>query len=847
MTINITPMTDEEWTKIPTDKESGYGAVQTSQGNLPLKKMEIHSTIVGLSATTNILQCFKNNFRNALEVTYIFPLPPGGAVQNLRIKIAGREIIGQLKERGEARAEYAQAISDGHRASIVEEERPDIFTLRAGNIAPGETMEVIFDLVELLPLSDSEVTFRFPLVVAPKYIPGAPLDGENVGKGVSPDTDIVPDGSRISPPTLLPGRTNHVELSIALTVEGGGFSLRHFKSSLPTKVSTEGGLVKIEVIPGERLNRDFILRFDLGKDDIKTQLLVSPDEKGEGGTFALTLVPPAASDSVPRDVVFVLDRSGSMGGWKMVAARRAIGRMVDSLTDKDRFSVLAFDTSIEHFLGDDLLIDATNRNRFRAVEWLAKIDSRGGTEILAPLEGATLMLNERNMKVFEGRLKTIVLVTDGQVGNESEIITRMTNTIADIRLHTIGIDEAVSAAFLQGLAKVGNGVCELVESEDRLDDAMDRIHRNIGSAALTDIDLSFEGLEVDKKSLPTRFPDAYEGIATLILGRFTKHNNPSLELVGKNAKGEAMKLKIKGKVHRSAALGAIWARRHIRKLDDQYAANMWDGNQDDIEKEMIETSIKFGILSRFTAFVAVDRDAKIDTNSQIKVVQPVESPAGWVGSANMPVPMSPAPSRRASSFGAGAPPAPQSVGAPGTRARLSKKRAVPASAPMDYMAMEPVAMSMDKGMMTLEEGYFIENLTRIQILAAWLFEALSNQVYDFDAGVEKFDHVNLGILHDVLERALDEDPSVQFASMNEFLRTLLDQKKVSYFFDKPVSLKTLFEGSDVDAKVAAMYYLAGTPLDQISDSEFSKENIWFKGKEVSFGAPVEKKKPFWKR
>src|SRR5260370_26651103 len=329
----------------------------TEKGPLPLKALDVKARVTSLIAEVAVRQTFVNTHSEPLEATYIFPLPDRAAVTRFRLEVAGRIVEGQLKERGAARKEYDRAIQEGRRAAITEEERPGVFTMRVGNLPPGEAATVHLTLAGPLPYADGEATFRFPLVVAPRYIPGAPLPGPSVGDGVAPDTDAVPDASRISPPVLLPGFPNPVRLSLAVEFpELGPASdrdpapARDFRASLHTVQEDEGTRGPRFILqPGERLDRDFVLRFRLAGAQIRTSLAVQPDDTGDEETFALTLVPPASRKGAikPRDVIFVLDRSGSMGGWKMVAARRALARMVESLTDPGPFRGFAFDGLIE--------------------------------------------------------------------------------------------------------------------------------------------------------------------------------------------------------------------------------------------------------------------------------------------------------------------------------------------------------------------------------------------------------------------------------------------------------------------------------------------------------------------
>src|SRR5690606_22892507 len=192
----------------PSDEEAGFGSLRTERGNLPLKQLQVSAKLAGLVAETRVRQTFVNTLGVPLEATYVFPLPDRAAVSSFRLEVGERVVEGVLRERGAARREYDAALASGHRAAIAEEERPGVFTLRVGNLMPGEEASVHLVLEGPLPYEAGELTYRFPLVVAPRYIPGAPLDGPQVGDGTALDTDAVPDASRISPPVLLPGFPN---------------------------------------------------------------------------------------------------------------------------------------------------------------------------------------------------------------------------------------------------------------------------------------------------------------------------------------------------------------------------------------------------------------------------------------------------------------------------------------------------------------------------------------------------------------------------------------------------------------------------------------------------------------
>jgi Ca-activated chloride channel family protein len=621
MTVSVQPMGPTELGRIRILPDAGVGTLRTDRGNLPLDRLDVRTTITGLTARTVLTTEFVNAHDTALEATYVFPLPDRAAVTGMTMTADGRTVEAELQERAAARAAYDRAVTAGQRASIAEQDRPDVFTMRVGNIVAGERVSVELRLVGPLPYEDGAATFRFPLVVAPRYVPGTPRPGPAAGDGRLPDTDAVPDASRISPPVLLPGFPNPLHLSVDVHLDPAGLTLGDVRSSLHTVTGADGHL---SIAPGEKADRDFILR--LGYAPGSSAAVAVPDaddDDREQGTYQVTVVPPvAAGGTRPKDVVLLLDRSGSMGGWKMVAARRAAARVVDTLTTDDRFAVLTFDHQIER--PDDLgsgLMEASDRHRFRAVEHLSRADARGATEMLAPLhEGLTLLAASA-----ADRDRVLVLVTDGQVGNEDQILQDVTPLIGSTRLHTVGIDRAVNAGFLGRLAALGAGRCELVESEDRLDEAMEHIHRRIGSPVVTGLVLSADGLTLlDDTRSPGRLPGLYPGVPLVLAGRYAGAVAGTVTVTGRTRDDEAYTATVPVQQREEAAVTAQWARALLRDLEDRYAA----GDRS-LEPAIVAMSLRFGVLCRFTAYVAVDSRVVNEDGETRRVTQPVELPSGW--------------------------------------------------------------------------------------------------------------------------------------------------------------------------------------------------------------------------
>lgn len=607
---------------------SRVALLETSDGPLPLQAVSVRTVIDGLIATTHYTQRFVNPTNGHVEVTYVFPLPPRAAVTELVATLGTRRIEGIIKERQAARQDYATALAQSQRAALVETDRPDVFSSRIGNLAPGETAIIELTVTGPLAVEDSEATFRFPLLVAPRYVTGTPLDAEPSGSGLAPDTDAVPDASRLNPPRLTESPPTP-ELTFVVDVHYPGLDRASLTTSHSMRVRASGQRLILTMSKGARMDRDALVRFSLPRELTMNAVVLDDPDSNATGTWSLTVVAPPHESSRPRDVVCLLDRSGSMGGWKMAAARRATARLIDSLTAADRFCVVAFDDAMEAFRPEESLdqstfslTPATDRHRFGAVTWLSQVHARGGTEMATPVVGALDLLAGS-----PDRERVVILVTDGQIAAEAHLLASIESRLGATRFCVVGIDSAPNASLLERLGRYSNGFVALVESEDRLDVALRTLHRRVGRPDLLSVHVELDGAEMLDTTAPSRPLDVFAGVPCVVSGRFSRPGTaiPSLRVRAERADGSAsLDQLVVPSVSRERGVKDVWARALVADLEDLYDAR----GRDDVRERIIQVSTDTGVLSRFTAFVAVDRETQEITSTE-EITQPVDTPAGW--------------------------------------------------------------------------------------------------------------------------------------------------------------------------------------------------------------------------
>ncbi|MBX9669053.1 MAG: VIT and VWA domain-containing protein [Candidatus Obscuribacterales bacterium] len=631
--------------------ERRLGSLRAAQGtktlNLPLHSVDVNARAVGRVVEVTISQVFRNPYKEHLEAEYIFPMSGCASVNSFKMHVGGRTVIGTIQERQAARAQYQNALVDGKRASLLEQERDDVFTMQVGNIAPDERVTVEITYTERLEFfEDGTTELRLPLVVAPRHIPGTALAREQVGDGTALDTDEVPDASRISPPRLASGVDPDVSLTIEVELIPEHLSDRDGQlsrisdlscSQHAVRTTTTDGAIRITLAKvNELLDRDFVLKWKLVSNKVTSSVVFYKKfgklQRDPDGYAMLSLVPPSSGNvsRMARDVVFVLDRSGSMRGQKMVSAARACAILLSTLGPGDRFAINAFDDRCEWYRRQGNFYDADSSGIENGIAFLRGIEARGGTLLNTAVSDA---LTLTKMHIEKNRVPVIVVLTDGEVGNEGQILKMVQQSAGDTRIFTIGIDTAVNSSLLKRLAALAGGTSAFVTPGSQLEDALVNIGREIGQPLITDLKISCltSGITIEK-SAPARIPDLFDGrtadcLFKLVYKKENSSAQPKFRIEGKLANGTEFSEEVIAQKVDVEGVSRLWAREYIKELEDQFRIGP---DQNATKQSIVDISLAFSVLTKFTAFVAVDDTEVVNLTGQVRqVMQPVHMPDQW--------------------------------------------------------------------------------------------------------------------------------------------------------------------------------------------------------------------------
>jgi Ca-activated chloride channel homolog len=477
----------------------------------PLVATDVDLVVSGPTARGRVSQIFHNPTDGWVEAVYVYPLPEGGAVDSLKMVIGERIIVGDIKERKQAREVYEQAKSAGQKASLVEQERPNIFTNSVANIGPRETVVVQIEYQEPVRQSGDEFSLRLPLVVAPRYIPAPIVQTVELGvegPGWGRIMDPVPDRDRISPPVLDP-RQNPPVNPVAVTVRlQPGFPLAEVKSHhhavVTETVAGDARLIKLAEGPVPA-DRDFELTWKPAASAVPSVGLFR-ERVGDADYLLAFVTPPAVPASEerrPREIVFVIDNSGSMSGTSIVQAKASLVYALGRIGPSDRFNVIRFDNTMEVLFSDTMPADPERVARARA--FVSALEARGGTEMVPPMKAA---LTDRRGS-DSSFVRQVIFLTDGGIGNEQQLFETIGAMRGRSRLFMVGIGSAPNSFLMTRAAELGRGTFTHIGSVDQVEERMRTLFGKLESPAATNLTATFSAVRADAS--PAVLPDLYRG------------------------------------------------------------------------------------------------------------------------------------------------------------------------------------------------------------------------------------------------------------------------------------------------------------------------------------------------
>jgi Ca-activated chloride channel family protein len=588
----------------------------------PLKHTDVKAQISGFLSRVVVTQEFENPFPEKIEAVYTFPLPQNAAVDDMTMTVGDRTVRGKILRREEAQAVYEAAKSNGQTASLLDQERPNIFTQSIANILPGEQIKITISYVETLKYENGSYEFVFPMVVGPRYVPGTPTGAQ--GNGFAPDTNQVTDASRVTPqPAPVGMRAGH-DVSIDVSLDAGvpidALSSKTHDVSVE-RPDDRRAIVRLKdqaTIP----NKDFVLLYDVAGKKIEDALLTHSTDKG--GFFTLILQPPdrvAAEDVTPKELVFVLDTSGSMSGFPIEKAKETMKLALDNLYPYDTFNLITF-SGDEHILFPEP-VPATKENLAKAQAFLESRSGGGGTEMMKAIKASM------DPSDAQGHVRIVVFMTDGYVGNDMEIIGEVQRH-PNARVFAFGIGNSVNRFLLDGMAKYGRGEVEYVGLNDDGSAAARRMHERVRNPLLTDISVDWNGLPV-ADVYPKTVPDLFSAKPVILTGRYTGSGRGTIRLKGKMA-GRDFVREIPvdfSSAQQHDVLATLWARTRVDDLMSQDFKGAQRGTmKEEVKQAITQLGLDYRLMTQFTSFVAVEEMVVTDGGQPRRIDVPVEVPEG---------------------------------------------------------------------------------------------------------------------------------------------------------------------------------------------------------------------------
>ncbi len=587
-------------TALPQDVRSGTLLLKTQAGLVTATRTntDVTMAISGLVARVSVRQEFENESGDWTEGVYVFPLPDEAAVDRMRLFVGEHFIEGEIREKEQARKDYEQARSEGRKASLVEQERPNLFTTSVANIAPGERVVVEIEYLEDLRYDGGTFAIRFPMALTPRYIPGSPVPDRESG-GWSPDTTGVSDASRITPPHVAASQDHRISLEARIDA---GMPLQTVASRYhPVDVSEDSGRYTVslthDAVP---LDHDFELVWRAVPSAVPRAMLFRETIGGQPH-YLLMVVPPDAANDVPvpmpRELIFVVDTSGSMHGASLAQAKEALGRALDGLAAGDRFNIIEFNTNTRALYHRSVPADATNIGHAR--RFVERLEANGGTEMRPALQ---LALDAASL---QGWLRQVVFITDGSVGNEEELYSMIESRLGSARLFTVGIGSAPNSWFMRKAAELGRGTFVVISALYEVGEQMERLFDKLAKPQVTGISIDWPGGAVTE-SYPDVVPDLYVGEPVTVRMRASAafQAGSSMRVSGNSVAGAWTRELALDSDTDHPGIAALWARAKISALHDEERRG---GNAEALRKAIVDTAVGHHLVSKYTSLIAVAR------------------------------------------------------------------------------------------------------------------------------------------------------------------------------------------------------------------------------------------------
>ena len=560
---------------------------------------KVRMDITGVINRVTVEQFFTNPSNEWVEGVYVFPLPEDSAVDHLTMFVNERIIEGQIKEREEAKKTYEKAKAEGKSASLVEQQRPNIFTTSVANIAPGATIGIAIQYQQAVLIDNDKFSIRFPMVVGDRYIPGTMVATPVNALGVVPNTHQVKDASKITPPS---DRRADLPITISINLKAG-FEVASLDSSYHKIVVIESNELtkQISLDQNYQADRDFELTWSADK-SLSPELALFTQQKDDHYYLMLMATPPKDEvfkrTNTPREVIFIIDSSGSMAGGAMSQAKRALNRAIARLKPTDRFNIIDFDDGFRPLFKG--AVPAIERNKQNGKYFVNGLKADGGTEALDAIEYG---LGSRDSN-SENYLRQVIFLTDGQVGDEDEIFRTVKWKIENDRFFSIGIGSAPNSFLLTKLAELGRGAFTYIGSTQEVGQKMHDLFEKLESPALTDIEVDFPP-EVNAELALGTISDLYAGETITAVYKVNVLPD-NLIISGNGINGVFSKNITINSSNNTKGLDVLWGRRKIDRLKDIYNNQFKKKSRDLVKQDIVTLALQHHLVSDFTSLVAVD-------------------------------------------------------------------------------------------------------------------------------------------------------------------------------------------------------------------------------------------------